>query len=84
MDRQRSRQQERDLALHRALKGDRVNQSIMSRLAGRLRPVVAQGPVIVHEMQVLTDRVCRTADGSAGRIVIREANGEQVEVCVPA
>ena len=82
VDYHRSSHEERDLAIRRALKGDRAGTSLLSRLAGRLRPVGSPAPAIIHEMHVLTDKVCHLADGSAGRIVVREADGELIEVCV--
>jgi hypothetical protein len=87
VDGDRSRHQERDLAVRRALKDARRRDGMVSRIIGRLgrlRPVAPRRPAIVHDVHVLTDKVCRLADGSAGRVAIRESNGEWVEICVPA
>jgi hypothetical protein len=50
----------------------------------RLRPVAARRSAIAYDAHELTDYICRLADGSMGRVAIRESDGEWIGVCVPA
>ena len=84
---ERLRHRERDLSHIRVLKGDERTDGIWSRAIGglgRLRPAILRQPEISFGAHVLTDKVCRLADGSLGRVAVRESNGEVIEVCVPA
>ena len=85
---QRFRHREREHGHLRDLKRDERSASIVSRVMGgllRLRSAEARGRrTVAYEAQVLTERVCRMADGSTGRIAIREADGQSIEVCIPA
>ena len=76
-----------DLSHLRALKGDERTDGIWSRALGslgRLRPAVLGQPKLSYGAHVLTDKACRLADGSLGRVAVRESDGEVMEVCVPA
>jgi hypothetical protein len=86
VDSDRFRQQEREHGIRRALQGDAPSEGMMSRIAGGLGHIrlMASGRPAIQGVHVLTDKVCRLADGSTGRIAIRESNGEFIEVCVPA
>lgn len=83
---QRFRHREREHSHLRDLKSDERSASILSRVMGsleRLRAADSRGRrAVAYEAHVLTDRVCRMADGSVGRIAIRETDGEPVEVCI--
>jgi len=85
---QRLRHGERDRGHLRALRSDGRPQSVVSRIVGGLERLRSVGEsrrgYINYETQVLTDKVCRLADGSLGRVAIREADGKMVEFCVPA
>ena len=86
-EKERLRRRERDLSHIRALKGDERTDGIWSRAIGglgRLRPAVLGQPKLSYGAHVLTDKVCRLADGSLGRVAVRESDGEVIEVCVPA
>ena len=84
----RLRHRERDHGHLRALKGDDRPGSIRSRIVDgleRLRSADShRGGHISYDGHGLTDKVCRLADGSLGRVAVREADGELVEICVPA
>lgn len=85
---QRFRHRERDLSHLRALKSYGQSGGIVSRIVGvlaRLQPAdSSRRREISYQAQRPTDRVCHLADGSMGRIAILEADGELIEVCVPA
>lgn len=84
---QRFRHREREHSHLRALKGVERPSGILSRIVGgleRLRSADWRGRhYVAYEAHLLTDRICRLADGSVGRIAIQEAEGEVIEVCVP-
>jgi hypothetical protein len=83
----RFRHRERDLAHRRARKGDEPSDGIMTRMLSafkRLPPAELHAPVRILDEFVLTDSVCRLADGTTGRIAVRESEGELIEVCVRA
>ncbi len=85
---QRFRHRERDHSHLRALKDDDRPGGIVSRIMGGLERLWSADSrrrgSIAYDAHVLTDKVCRLADGSLGRIAVREADGELVEICVPA
>jgi len=87
IERQRFRHRERDLSHLRALKSDDRSGGIVSRIMGslkRLKPADSRRRrQIAYEAQLLTDRACRMADGTLGRIAIRDTGGVRTEVCVP-
>lgn len=83
----RFRHRERDLGHLRALKSDVPTHGIVSRIVGglgRLRPVSSRGSAIALDGHVVTDKICRLADGSMGRVAVRESGGLLSEVCVRA
>jgi hypothetical protein len=85
---QRFRHRERDHSHLRALKGDDRLAGIVSRIMGglgRLRSADSRRwDHIARDAHTLTDKVCRLADGSLGRVAVREEDGELTEICVPA
>lgn len=92
LEAERVRRRERQLGHQRALRRAGPSRSFASRMIdglGRLRSLSASRSVAVrrseisYEAQVLTDKVCRLADGSLGRVAVRRSNGEWVETCVP-
>jgi len=89
---QRVRHRERHFGHRRAVRKVAPGRTVASRMVaslGRLRSVgslisvASRRREITYEAQVLTDKVCRLADGSVGRIAFRRSNGEWVETCVP-
>ena len=85
---QRFRHRERDHSHRRALKGAERTDGFISRIASGLEragvAALRRRGYIAYDAHVLTDKVCRLADGSVGRIAIRESDGAVIEVCVPA
>jgi len=83
---QRFRHRERELGHLRALKGDEPSEGILSRITRsleHLRPTDSRRRrQIAYGAQLMTDRACRLADGSLGRVAIRETGGVLTEVCV--
>ncbi len=88
LEARRLRHGERDQSHLRALRGDDRPDGVVSRIVGGLERLRSVGGsrrgYINYNTQVLTDKVCRLADGSMGRVAIREADGKMVEFCVPA
>jgi len=84
---QRFHHRDRDHSHLRALNGEDRPSGLVSRVMGgleRLRPAEPRRGHLVYDAHALTDKVCRLADGSLGRIAVRETDGELVEICVPA
>jgi hypothetical protein len=82
-----SRHRERHLRHALALKGRERDDGIISRVVGllvSLRPAFARRAVPTTDEHGLTDYVCRLDDGSMGRVVMRESEGEWIAVCVRA
>ena len=82
-----SRHRERHLSHARALKGRERVDGIISSIVGRLttlRPAFTRPAALAADEHGLTDYVCRLDDGSMGRVVIRESEGEWIAVCVRA
>lgn len=77
------RHRERHFGHLRALKGGSQGDGRLSRVVGSLRWMRSRPSPISYDRQVLTARVCRLADGSSGRVAMRQTQGEWVEVCVP-
>lgn len=80
---QQYRHHERDIGHRLALKEDAPADGFLSRFVDglmglrRMRPIALDGPV-------LTDKLCRLADGTMGRIALRKSDEGWVEVCVEA
>ena len=83
---QRFRHRERELGHLRALKSDERSEGLLSRITGSLERLKSTDSrrrrQIAYGAQRLTDRACRLADGSLGRVAIRETGGVLTEVCV--
>jgi len=86
IERQRFRHREREHSHLRALKSDARSGGIVSRILGSLeglkRTDSRRRRQIAYEAQLLTDRACRLADGTLGRVAIRDTGGVRTEVCV--
>ena len=80
----RVRHRERHFGHLRALKGGGRGNGLLSRVVRSVSWLRSRPRQISDDGQVLTDKVCRLADGSRGRVAIRQSQGEWVEVCVPA
>jgi hypothetical protein len=81
------RHRERDFGHLRALKRDEPTDGIVHRIMGgllRRRTAALHPPISARDGYVLTDKVCRLADGATGRIAVRESQGTVTEVCVVA
>jgi len=94
LESQRVRHRERELGHRRALKAAGRSRGapaqanrLLSRLVGglgRMRVIAGQRRALIYGAPVLTDKVCHLADGSMGRVAIRQTGNHWVEVCVPA
>ena len=87
INRAETRHQERHLSHVRELRGRERMDGLVSMISGRLwalRSVLPNRPAIAIDEHELTDYVCRLADGSMGRVAIRESDGEWIGVCVKA
>jgi hypothetical protein len=87
INRAETRHQERHFSHVRELRGRERMDGLVSMISGRLwalRSVLPKRAAIAFDEHELTDYVCRLADGSMGRVAIREADGDWIGVCVKA
>jgi hypothetical protein len=80
---QQFRHHERDIGHRLAVKDDASTDGFLRRFADGLKGLRRMGPIVL-DGPVLTDKVCRLADGTMGRIALRRTDGRWVEVCVDA
>jgi hypothetical protein len=77
----------RDFAERPTLQRQGRSGGIVGRMAerlARLRPVPDARPGIRYGSFVLTGKACRLPDGSPGQVALHEADGQWLEICVPA
>jgi hypothetical protein len=87
-----ARARDRDLAHRQAAKQSRLESrqaaadpGFVSRFTARWRQraKIAIEPAVQSAQRTVTDVICHLQDGSPGRIVVQEIDGQLVEDCVP-